>query len=62
MRALGVERLDFRPTTERRRLTPGSTAVKGAMLEAEKKRLEAWEEARRLAAQEASVPVLAATA
>ena len=39
--ALGVERLDFKPTTERRSLTPKSSSVKDAMLAEEKKRLAA---------------------
>ena len=39
LRALGAERLDFKPTTERRRLPPKSQAVKNAMLEEEKRRL-----------------------
>jgi hypothetical protein len=39
LRALGVDRLDFRPTTERRRLVPKSRGAKDALLEAEKRRL-----------------------
>ena len=39
--ALGVDRLEFKPTTERRRLTPKSSAVKDAMLAEEKRRLAA---------------------
>ena len=39
LRALGVDRLDFQPTTERRRLIPKSLAMKDAALEEEKRRL-----------------------
>lgn len=47
LRALGVDRLEFKPTTERRRLVPKSTAVKDALLEAEKQRLAALEQRER---------------
>ena len=43
LRSLGVDRLDFRPTTERRRLVPKSLAAKNAMLEEEKRRLAEFE-------------------
>lgn len=42
LRALGVDRLEFMPTTERRRLLPRSQDAKNAMLEEEKRRLAAW--------------------
>lgn len=43
LRALGVDHLDFKPTTERRRLVPKSMTAKNAMLEEEKKRLAEFE-------------------
>ncbi|KIP09704.1 hypothetical protein PHLGIDRAFT_116178 [Phlebiopsis gigantea 11061_1 CR5-6] len=45
LRALGVARLPFSPTTERRRLVPQTRAAKDAMLE-EKGRLAAYERAQ----------------
>lgn len=41
LKALGVDRLDFKPTTERRNIVPKRVLIQRAMLEAEKKRLEA---------------------
>ncbi|EPQ51052.1 hypothetical protein GLOTRDRAFT_141198 [Gloeophyllum trabeum ATCC 11539] len=41
LKALGVERLDFKPTTERRRIVPKRMLLANKMLEDEKKRLEA---------------------
>ncbi|EKM51627.1 uncharacterized protein PHACADRAFT_177048 [Phanerochaete carnosa HHB-10118-sp] len=43
LRALGVDRLDFRPTTARRRVVPKSMAAKNTMLEEEKRRLAEFE-------------------
>lgn len=43
LRALGVDRFDFRLSTERRRLVPRSSGAKDAMLEEEKRRLAALE-------------------
>ena len=40
LRALGVDRLDFKPTAERREIVPKRVLIQRAMLEAEKKRLE----------------------
>ncbi|GJE94201.1 hypothetical protein PsYK624_103690 [Phanerochaete sordida] len=40
LKALGVDRLDFKPTTERREIVPKRVLIQRAMLEAEKKRLE----------------------
>lgn len=40
LKALGVDRLDFRPTTQRRRIIPKRVLIQQAMLEAEKKRVE----------------------
>ncbi|PAV16997.1 hypothetical protein PNOK_0706100 [Pyrrhoderma noxium] len=48
---LGVERLDFRITTERRRVVPARVARQNKMLEEEKKRLE------QLKVNQAQVPV-----
>ena len=48
LKALGVDRLGFTPTTERRRLAPRSLEAKNAMLEEEKKRLAAWGSAQSL--------------
>ncbi|KAI0338885.1 hypothetical protein BDW22DRAFT_1362183 [Trametopsis cervina] len=62
LKALGVDRLDFKPATERRRLAPRSTAAKNAMLEEEKKRLAAFEEAQRLSNREMSASVMSAAA
>lgn len=45
LRSLGVDRFDFRPTTERRRLVPRSLEAKNAMLDEEKKRLVASQHA-----------------
>lgn len=59
LRALGVGKLDFKPTTERRRLTPKSMTVKNAMLEEEKKRLAALEQNERLGVSSTSIPVSA---
>lgn len=39
LRALGVDRLDFKITTERRRIVPARTGRQNKMLEAEKQRL-----------------------
>ncbi len=39
LKALGVDKLDFKPTTERRRLVPKSMTAKNAMLEEEKRRI-----------------------
>lgn len=41
--ALGVDKVEFKPMTERRRLVPKSMAAKNAMLEEEKRRLEEFE-------------------
>lgn len=41
LKALGVDRLDFKPTTERRRVVPRRVLLQQKMLEDEKKRLEA---------------------
>jgi len=38
--ALGVDKLDFKPTTERRRVTPARVLIQQKMLEEERKRLE----------------------
>lgn len=43
LKELGVERLDFKPTTERRRIVPARVARQQKMLEDEKKRLAALE-------------------
>ena len=40
LKALGVDRLEFAPTTERRRIVPGRVAIQAAMLAEEKRRLE----------------------
>ena len=40
LRALGVERLDFKPATERRRIVPKRVLIQQAMMEAEKARLK----------------------
>ncbi|KAI0366675.1 hypothetical protein BV20DRAFT_637988 [Pilatotrama ljubarskyi] len=40
LRALGVDRLEFRPTTERRRVVPPRVALQEKMLADEKRRLE----------------------
>ena len=40
LKALGVEKLDFAPTTERKQIVPKRVLIQRAMLEAEKKRLE----------------------
>lgn len=44
LKDLGVERLDFKPTTERRRIVPERIARMEKMLEEEKKRLAASDE------------------
>ena len=46
LRALGVDSLDFKPTTERRRITPksGRVEIQQKMLEDEKKRLASMAE------------------
>lgn len=41
LKALGVDKLEFKPTTERRRVTPRRVALQNKMLEDERKRLEA---------------------
>ncbi|KAI0706197.1 hypothetical protein BC835DRAFT_15079 [Cytidiella melzeri] len=41
LKALGVDRLEFEPTTERRMIVPKRVLIQRAMLEAEQKRLEA---------------------
>ncbi|TFY60531.1 hypothetical protein EVJ58_g5093 [Rhodofomes roseus] len=41
LKALGVDRLDFKPTTERRRVVPRRVLLQQKMLEEERKRLEA---------------------
>ncbi|RXW19989.1 hypothetical protein EST38_g5870 [Candolleomyces aberdarensis] len=41
LRALGMEKLDFKPTTERRRIVPARVLIQQKMLEEEKNRLEA---------------------
>ena len=46
LRALGVARLPFKPTTERRRLVPKTRAAKDAMLEEERRRLAEHERAQ----------------
>ncbi|KAI0087059.1 hypothetical protein BDY19DRAFT_958273 [Irpex rosettiformis] len=56
LRALGVDRLDFKPTTERRRILPASTGLKSVLLEEEKKRLAAWEEKRRMVKETMAAP------
>ncbi|KAI0795271.1 hypothetical protein BC629DRAFT_314447 [Irpex lacteus] len=58
LKALGVDRLDFRPTTKRSRIVPASTGAKGAMLEEEKRRIAAWEQAQQSAQVTTSVPGL----
>ena len=40
LRALGVDRLEFKPTAERREIAPKRELIQREMLEAEKKRLE----------------------
>lgn len=40
LRALGVDRLEFRPTTERRRIVPARVAREAVMIAEEKRRLE----------------------
>ncbi|EED81036.1 predicted protein [Postia placenta Mad-698-R] len=40
LKALGVDRFEFKPTTERRRVTPRRVLLQQKMLEEEKKRLE----------------------
>ena len=40
LKALGVDRLDFKPMAERREIVPKRVLIQRAMLEAEKKRLE----------------------
>lgn len=47
LREIGVDRLDFKPTTERRRIVPARVARQQKMLEEEKKRLAALEEAQK---------------
>lgn len=44
LRAVGVEKLDFRPTTERRRIAPKSSAAKNTMLKEERERIAAYEQ------------------
>ena len=46
LRELGVEKLDFKPATERRRIVPARLVRQQKMFEEEKKRLAALEEAR----------------
>ncbi|KAI0652874.1 hypothetical protein C8Q70DRAFT_929079 [Cubamyces menziesii] len=46
LRALGVERLEFKPTTERRRIVPPRVALQEKMLEEERTRLRLAEIAR----------------
>jgi hypothetical protein len=41
LRALGVEKLDFKPTTERRTIVPARVLIQQKMLEEERSRLEA---------------------
>lgn len=41
LKALGVERLEFKPTTERRRIVPKRVLDQNKMLEEEKRRLAA---------------------
>lgn len=41
LKALGVDRLDFKPTTERKKVVPKRVAVQNDMLEQEKRRLAA---------------------
>lgn len=45
LKALGVDRFDFKTTAERRRVVPRRVALQQKMLEDEKKRLEALEKA-----------------
>ncbi|PCH39728.1 hypothetical protein WOLCODRAFT_116093 [Wolfiporia cocos MD-104 SS10] len=45
LKALGVDRFEFKPTTERRRVVPRRVALQQKMLEDEKKRLEALSKA-----------------
>ncbi len=40
LRALGVDRLEFAPTTERRRIVPARVGIQAALLEEEKRRLD----------------------
>ncbi|KZT09288.1 uncharacterized protein LAESUDRAFT_735537 [Laetiporus sulphureus 93-53] len=46
LKALGVERFESKPTTERRRVVPRRVALQQKMLEDEKKRLEELEKAK----------------
>jgi len=46
LKALGVDRLPFKPTTERRKVVPLRVQIQAAMLEEERKRLEALEKAK----------------
>ena len=59
LRALGADRFDFKPTTERRRIVPASTGLKSALLEEEKRRLAAWAlEKQRLPMGTSDIPIL----
>lgn len=59
LRALGVDRLDFKPTTERRMIVPKRVLIQRAMLEAERKRMEALK-ATEGAVHEVAVPIAVA--
>lgn len=51
LKALGVDRLDFKPNTERRRIVPARVLREQAMLEAERKRTGVLRESRALAGE-----------
>jgi len=44
LRALGVDRYDFKPATERRRIVPERLKIQNKMMEEEKKRLAKLQE------------------
>jgi hypothetical protein len=61
LKALGVDRLDFKPTTERRQIVPKRVLIQRAMLEAERKRLEALKQKEaELSAESVPVPIAVA--
>ncbi|KAH9920464.1 uncharacterized protein B0H18DRAFT_593712 [Fomitopsis serialis] len=59
LRALGVDRLDFKPTTERRRVVPRRVLLQQKMLEEEKKRLEALQRADKAVDVSSTAPAIA---
>ena len=60
LKALGVERLDFKPAAERREIVPKRVLIQRAMLEAEKKRLEELKAKTAAASGVSPVPIAVA--